>query len=457
MATLKDFCELDFLNNKENNLLDSQDIHKLEIDCALTLAFVKSLSNKQLSSKKKENLYDKNQFTDTSEDSLEEDDEEEEEDDDDNDDEVKKKKNRKKLVNKSNSFNNNQSLKRSRSFPPSTISNKKYIKKQRLRTTPEKWSKEEDLKLIKLVKKFSEGCFTDTWTRIAEQISNKTPSQCFQHWNRVLNPNINKEPWTIEEEAILIKLSYDSNGNKVKSWSNIASYLKGRTDIQCRYQFQKLERSKKIAWTKFEDDYLIELVLQTDKECPPINHNSSTPIDLSSINITVDNKDWVSISQKLYKTLIKNKKTQYKTPPRGSLECKTRWEMLKNNSSLSISEQNNVFIRMQQFANQSINLDIIKSKQEQNEKASSPSLSNPVPCPFQSLLSCNSPPIPSSPIESSSLLNQSTNTHNENMDSFIELKINGTTNILSKKFQNNCSNSNQVNDHNIEKTIQAPL
>jgi hypothetical protein len=34
------------------------------------------------------------------------------------------------------------------------------------------------------------------WNVIASKIQNKTHSQCFQHWHRVINPDINKGPWS---------------------------------------------------------------------------------------------------------------------------------------------------------------------------------------------------------------------------------------------------------------------
>jgi hypothetical protein len=46
---------------------------------------------------------------------------------------------------------------------------------------------------------------------------------------RVLNPNINKGPWAIEEEEKLLKL-VQSNTGKL-SWAKIAMQFPGRTGI----------------------------------------------------------------------------------------------------------------------------------------------------------------------------------------------------------------------------------
>lgn len=50
--------------------------------------------------------------------------------------------------------------------------------------------------------------------------------QCRERWHNHLNPLINKNPWTQEEEWILF-LSHQLKGNK---WSEITLILQGRTD-----------------------------------------------------------------------------------------------------------------------------------------------------------------------------------------------------------------------------------
>jgi len=190
------------------------------------------------------------------------------------------------------------------------------------RSKSEKWTEEEDAKLRSLVEKSmtttGKGThITDRWTKIAKLIGNKTSTQCFQHWHRVLNPDINKDPWTPEEEELLLKFVRENSAvNSRISWSTCAMNLKGRTDTQCRYQYIKLDRSKKVPWTKEEDRLLLELS-DSAQQYPPIN--------------------WVTVSQDLYMMLQRNNETRNKTPPRTSSDCKLRCEELSGKSMSSVS------------------------------------------------------------------------------------------------------------------------
>jgi hypothetical protein len=183
------------------------------------------------------------------------------------------------------------------------------------RSRSEKWTQEEDAKLRALVEKSmanSQGkaSITDRWTKIARLIGNKTSTQCFQHWHRVLNPDINKEPWTPEEEELLLSFVKNTNNmttNGKISWSALAMNLKGRTDTQCRYQYIKLERSRKVPWTSEEDRHLLDLYTKKQQQ--------------QAVN-------WVTISQDLYVLLQRSNETRNKTPPRTSLDCKLRVEEL---------------------------------------------------------------------------------------------------------------------------------
>jgi len=170
------------------------------------------------------------------------------------------------------------------------------------RSTPEKWTPEEDVLLLELVKKYPDRNEQySRWTVIARQIGNKTSSQCFQHWERVLNPEIKKGPWNLEEELLLLTLCEEFGKHKV-AWAEVASSVPGRTDTQCRYHYLKIMKSKKVKWTKDEDRILESLCR-----------------DLKVV-------DWMDLSKRLFASLLKSPTTKYKTPPRPPVECKIRWE-----------------------------------------------------------------------------------------------------------------------------------
>lgn len=54
----------------------------------------------------------------------------------------------------------------------------------------------------------------------------RTGKQCRTRYTTMLNPNINKKPWTVEEERVIQEAQLKW-GNK---WAKIAALLPGRSD-----------------------------------------------------------------------------------------------------------------------------------------------------------------------------------------------------------------------------------
>jgi hypothetical protein len=55
--------------------------------------------------------------------------------------------------------------------------------------------------------------------------------QCLHRWQKVLNPELVKGPWTKEEDEKIIELVKELGA---KQWSKIAMQLPGRIGKQCR-------------------------------------------------------------------------------------------------------------------------------------------------------------------------------------------------------------------------------
>lgn len=93
------------------------------------------------------------------------------------------------------------------------------------------WTSEEDEQLKNLVSEYG----AKNWKKIAAFLYNRTDVQCLHRWQKVLNPNLIKGPWTKEEDEIVIKMVKKYGP---RNWSTIAQNLPGRIGKQCRERYE---------------------------------------------------------------------------------------------------------------------------------------------------------------------------------------------------------------------------
>ena len=100
------------------------------------------------------------------------------------------------------------------------------------------------------IRKSTKGCWTKAedetlrqavltnkgknWKKIALQMPGRSDVQCLHRWQKVLNPELVKGPWTQQEDDLVRELVAKHGA---RSWSLIAQQLKGRIGKQCRERF----------------------------------------------------------------------------------------------------------------------------------------------------------------------------------------------------------------------------
>ena len=120
-------------------------------------------------------------------------------------------------------------------------------------TTRGKWNAQEDELLREAVNRYGGR----NWKKISECMSGRTDVQCLHRWQKVLRPGLIKGPWTKEEDETMVELV---KKHGIKSWSTIARSLKGRLGKQCRERWHNHLNPdiSKDPWSQEEDTIIIQ-------------------------------------------------------------------------------------------------------------------------------------------------------------------------------------------------------
>eukprot|EP00924_Labyrinthula_sp_SR-Ha-C_P009049 snap_masked-scaffold_2-processed-gene-11.17-mRNA-1 protein AED:0.07 eAED:0.09 QI:0/-1/0/1/-1/1/1/0/200 len=128
-----------------------------------------------------------------------------------------------------------------------------------------RWSKEEDEKLKRGVSLIG----SRNWVQVGEFMKNRNGNQCMQRWVQVLRPGLRKGAWTDLEDNLLREVVYQKLGErihekpfpKLTSWKFVEEVLPWRTSKQCRERWAlSLDPTiNKEEWSSDEDESLVSL------------------------------------------------------------------------------------------------------------------------------------------------------------------------------------------------------
>ncbi|OHT03879.1 hypothetical protein TRFO_28777 [Tritrichomonas foetus] len=97
-----------------------------------------------------------------------------------------------------------------------------------------KFTSEDDQKLFDIVKKHG----AKDWNTVALLMGSRNSRQCRERWKNYINPDLSKDPWTEEEDNLLIE-KFNEIGPK---WKSIAKYMKDRGTNAVKNRFILIQK-----------------------------------------------------------------------------------------------------------------------------------------------------------------------------------------------------------------------
>lgn len=98
------------------------------------------------------------------------------------------------------------------------------------------------------------------WNQVMYFIQNYNLLQVKYQWQKMLSERRSNQPWTLQEDAILLNL-VDKFGDR--DWNRIANFVPGRSNKSCRERYimrLRFEKRAVGAWLKREDETLLSLI-----------------------------------------------------------------------------------------------------------------------------------------------------------------------------------------------------
>ncbi len=129
--------------------------------------------------------------------------------------------------------------------------------------------------------------------------------QCNQHWFRVLLAAVVSNPWTEEENQKLLRFSRDF---PKCNWKTVAAEIgNGRTEVQCKFQFKKLEHEEQSEHVSKKRKQIIETESEEEEEeeeepekpivpkkSKKVTDSISPPITITPKAIFEDDEDFIT-------------------------------------------------------------------------------------------------------------------------------------------------------------------
>lgn len=137
------------------------------------------------------------------------------------------------------------------------------------------WTQDEDEMISKIVTEAG----PKNWSKVALQLgTGRTGKQIRERWTHHLNPEVNKQPWSEQEDLVLMQ-AHARWGNQ---WSRISKLLPGRTDNAVKNHWNGTLK-RKAQLMQFDQKPSVDLLNHILSEAANHNMSQSDHDDMSQI------------------------------------------------------------------------------------------------------------------------------------------------------------------------------
>ncbi|XP_052303603.1 uncharacterized protein LOC7462515 isoform X4 [Populus trichocarpa] len=193
-----------------------------------------------------------------------------------------------------------------------------------------RWTLDEDKRLKVAVKLFG----PKKWDKIAQFVPGRTQVQCRERWVNCLDPSMNRDEWT-EEEDLRLKAAIEECGY---CWSKVAERLPQRTDNQCLRRWKVLvphEVPLLQAARRMQKAALISNFVDRESERPALGPNDFVPLAITG---PVSDPEKMDQSRKRKRKLRREESQMEKVAAPGNASKKIRSNRSRKKVQISSKE-----------------------------------------------------------------------------------------------------------------------